>query len=489
MATAGGIEFAVRLGATLVLARILAPEDFGLVAMVMALTGLVDIVKDLGLGTATVQRKDITHREISSLFWINVSVAGFLALTVSAISPAVSWFYGDGRLMAITVPLATTLLWGGMAVQHEALLHRQLKQGPLAFIRLIATIFSSSLGIALAFGGVGYWALVVREVVKSLINLLGVWWSCRWTPSFMCHPKEVRGFLSFGQDLTITNLVSSIIGKIDGILVGRFFGPVSLGVYRQAQNLIFTPVEQFNGPVLSVAQPGLSSLQAEPARYRRYYQRVVGFVALVTMPLGVFAAVYPDEITLLVLGETWLQAAPFLGVFAVAAAVRPTIATTAIVLVTLGRSRILLGLGLAHSLVFAILMIASLPWGALGIAVAHVAASVLTAPLKLYYSFKASPVTFGSFCSAIRMSLASSVFMGVSLIAFRLMFPIAQSLSSLIAGCVVGALAYLLPWLLLPSGRAELRLILHDVRNAVLRKSIPIPPTGADRGQESPAVT
>jgi len=472
MATAGGIEFAVRLVATLILARILAPEDFGLVAMVMALTGLVDIAKDLGLGTATVQRKDISHREISSLFWINVSVGGVLALAFLAVSPAVSWFYGDGRLMAVTAALATTLLWGGMAIQHEALLSRQLKQGPLAFIRLFATVLSSCFGIALALRGLGYWALVLREVARSLIYLLGVWWFCRWMPALLFRPKEVRGFLNFGKDLTVTNFVISIVGKIDGVLVGKFFGPGALGAYRQAQNLIFTPVEQLNGPVLSVAQPGLSSLQSDPDRYRRYYQRVVGFVALVTMPLGVFAVAYSEDITLLVLGEKWLSAAPFLGIFAVAAAIRPTIATTGIVLITLGRSKVLLGLALGHSLVLTLLMGAGLPWGALGIAVAHVATSVIFIPLNLHYSFKGSPVTVGSFWSAIRMSLASSVFMGVSLIVFRLTFPIAHSLPSLLAGCAIGATTYLLPWLLLPSGRAELRLILQDVHNAVLRRPI-----------------
>lgn len=489
MATAGGIEFAVRLAATLILARILAPEDFGLVAMVMAITSLVESVKDLGLGTATVQRKDITHREISSLFWINVTVGGILALVFLAISPAISWFYGDGRLIAITLPLATTLLWGGMAVQHEALLNRQMKQGPLAFIRLFSTVLSSCLGIALAYGGLGYWALIVREVARSFIYLLGVWWFCGWTPAFTCRPKEVRGFLSFGQDLTVTNLVISIISKIDGVLVGKFFGPIALGAYRQAQNLIMTPIEQFNAPIFSVAQPGLSQLQADPDRYRVYYQRVVGFVALVTMPLGVFVAAYPEEITLLVLGEKWLQAAPFLGVFAIASSVRPTIATSAIVLVTLGRSRVLLGLGLVHTLVLAILMIAGLPWGALGIAVALVATSVVTAPLKLYYSFKASPVTLGSFWSAIRMSMASSVFMGVSLIAFRFMVPIEYPLPRLLAGCALGATTLLLPWLLLPFGRAELRLILQDVKSSLLRRSVQAGPSTGTKTRESHATT
>lgn len=463
----------LRLGSTLILARILSPEDFGLIAMVTALTGLVEVFKDVGLGIATVQRKDITHREISSLFWINVGVGCLFALTFVALSPAISWFYEDDRLVAITLPLATTLLWGGMVVQHEALLSRQLKQGHLAFIRMTATLLSSIGGILLAFYGFGYWALVIREVARSLIYLLGVWWICGWMPSMVLRPREVSGFLNFGRDLTFTHVVMAIIGKIDGVLVGKFFGPVSLGAYRQAQNLIMAPLEQFNTPIFSVAQPALSRLQSEPDRYRRYYQRVVGFVAMVTMPLGVFVAAYPTEITLVILGEKWIQAAPFLGVFAVAVAVRPTIATTAIVLVTLGRAKVLLALALAHSLLLTLLMLTGISFGALGIALAHVATSVLFILPNLHYSFKDSPINVGAFFVAIRMPLISSVCMGVVLGMLRLMAPIASPVLSLLTGAAIAGIIYLLPWILTGSGRAELRLIVEDIRYSLVRKADP----------------
>jgi PST family polysaccharide transporter len=470
MATAGGIEFFVRLAATLLLARILAPEDFGLVAMVMALTGMVDIAKDLGLGTATVQRKDITQREISSLFWINVTVGGLLALAFIALSPAIAWFYEDSRLTMITLPLATTLLWGGMVVQHEALLSRQMKQGHLALIRLAATLVSSAGGIALALVGFGYWALIVREVARSVVYLFGVLWACRWKPDLLLRPHEIRGFLSFARDLTLNNAIFSLlIAKIDGILVGKFFGPVALGVYRQAHNLIMAPVEQFNGPISSVAQPGLSLLQSDPDRYRCYYQRVVGFVAMVTMPLGIFVAIYSEEITMLVLGEKWLAVVPLLSAFAVAAALRPTIATTGIVLVTTGRTRVLLGLTLIHSLILGVFLIAGLPWGALGIATAHVATTVALIAPNLYYSLHGSPITLGSFISAIRMSLVSAVFMGASLIVLKHMFPMASYSQSILVGIGIGAASYVLPWLLLPSGQIELRSVVGDVRDSLFR--------------------
>lgn len=470
MGTAGAIEFVVRLGSTLILVRILTPEDFGLVAMVLVFTGLADIFKDLGLGMATIQRKSITHHEISSLFWINVTCGGLATLALCAMSPAVSWFYGDGRLIAVTCALASTIFFGGITVQHEALLVRKMEQGTLAYIRLLATVFSSCLGIVLAVDGLSYWALVVREVSRSFIYLLWVWWSCRWLPALLLHIKDVKGFLNFGRDVTLTTIVFEVIKRIDGLLVGKFFGPDALGIYRQAENLVSTPIEQFHAPLFSVSQSGLSSLQSDPDRYRRYYQRVVGFIAMVTMPLGVFVATHSEDITLLALGEKWLPAAPFLIAFAVAAAVKPTIASTAIVLLTLGRSRVLLGLGLLHSLVFILFLIVGVFWGALGIAVAHVGATVITIAPRLYYGFKGSPISVGAFFSATRFPIGSSAFMAVSLIMFRLNVIIEDTFNSLLTGCVIGLTTYLLPWILLPSGRAELRMILHDVRSSLLSR-------------------
>lgn len=468
LTASGGIEFVVRLGSTLVLARILSPEDFGLVVMVMALIDLADKVNDLGLGTATIQRKTVSHREVSSLFCINVLVGGFLTFTFVLLSHEISTFYGDGRLTMITPPLATTLLFRGMAVQHEALLNRQFKQGNLALTRLMATITSSGVGIILALIGFGYWALVVREVARNIFYLIGICLSCPWMPSVLFRLEEVRDFLKFGRDLTVTNVFITIIGKIDGIIVGRYFGSAVLGSFRQAQNLTTIPVDQFSAPIFCVAQPGLSSLQSDPRRYRRYYLRVTGLVALFTMPIGVFFATYSREITLLVLGDKWLPAVPFVGIFAVAVAVRPSIATTAIVLVTLGRSRVLLGLSLVHCLVLAILMIVGLPLGALGIATAHVATSLVLILPNLHYSFKGSPVNVGAFLAAIRMPFVATCIMGVSLVILRKALPIAHPSYSLVAGLGIAATMYLSTWIFIPSGRAELRMTIVDVKAALL---------------------
>jgi PST family polysaccharide transporter len=470
MATVGGIEFAIRLSATLILVRILAPEDFGLVAMVLAFTGLADIFKDLGLGTATIQRKSISHHQISSLFWINVICGVLVMLAFCAMSPGFSWFYGETRLLAITCVLASTILLGGMTVQHEALLLRQMAQGSLANIRLAATFLSSCLAIALAVDGLSYWALIVREVARSFIYLLGVWWSCRWLPALLMHINDVRGFLNFGRDMTLTNVVFAVVARIDGVLVGKFFGADALGIYRQAENLVSTPIERFNEPLFSISQSGLSSIQSDPDRYRRYYQRVVGFIALVTVPLGVFVAIYSYDVTRLALGEKWLAATPFVSAFGVAAALKPTIASTAIVALTLGRSKVLLGLGLLHSLVLIVFLMVGLYWGALGIALAHIGATVCMIPLRLYYGFRGSPISVRTLLFAIKIQLGASAFMAASLVIFRASFSIEDYFYDLLAGCAIGAATYSLPFVLLPCGRVELRRMLQDVRGSLLSK-------------------
>jgi PST family polysaccharide transporter len=193
-----------------------------------------------------------------------------------------------------------------------------------------------------------------------------------------------------------------------------------------------------------------------------------------------FVALLPEDVTVLVLGEKWLVAAPLLGVFALAAAMRPTIATSAIVLVTRGKAKMLLALTFAHSIVLALLMFASIHWGAVGIAAAKVATTVCLVGPNLYYSFKGSPVTVGAFLSAIRTSLVATVLMSVSLLVFRLSGPSSGPLLTVLVGGGVAGATYLLPWVAMSSGRRELLLIARDLQGALLRRNASDHPMVAD---------
>jgi O-antigen/teichoic acid export membrane protein len=288
----GGLSFVLRLGSTLILARLLIPEYFGLVAMVTAITRIAERFATLGLSTATVQAPKITDGQCSNLFWINVAGGSALAGLLVLASPKIAGFYDEPRLQLIAMALSLNFVMTGLTVQHEALLVRQMKLVQVASNQLVATLLSSVLAVTLAATGFGYWALVFREIGLFFFTAVGVWILARWLPRLPNPEVEMRRLLSFGRDMTLTQLLVAVSNQLDSLLIGRFGGATALGLYRQAYNVVMQPVERLRVPIYNVSQPGLSILQGQPARYRRYYRRVVFAVSFATVPLGLFVVVY-----------------------------------------------------------------------------------------------------------------------------------------------------------------------------------------------------
>jgi PST family polysaccharide transporter len=466
--TAGssGVDFVLRFAATLILARLLVPEHFGVVAMVTAITGIAEQFSALGLSTATVQASKLTHAQCSNLFWINAGAGIGFAVLIALCAPLIADFYGDPRLVVITLALSLGFVFGGLTIQHEALLNRQMKQPSIAANRLVAGVSSTGLAVVLAFHDFGYWALVWREVARSAMIAAGTWLLCPWTPGLPRGGARIGRLLRFGRDMTATQFLVGVISRVDGLLVGKFAGPVELGLYRQAHNLMMAPIEQLNGPIFSVAQPGLSMLQSSPERYRRYYERIVFVVSLTTVPLGVFTALYAAEIIRLVLGEKWLDATVFLQIFGIAAALRPTIGTSALVLITCGYSGRMVIASVVHSLALVVCMSLGVGWGAIGIAVAQVLATLLLAPWKLAYSFSRTPVTVRLFLAAVARPLVASAVMAGCLYALRVAAPVQGTFAALALGFAVAVVVYLAAVALIPGGWTQLRSLCQDVSRA-----------------------
>ena len=423
MAIGGAGDFFVRLASIIILARLVIPEHFGLIGMATAVTGIAGQVSHLGLLTATVQRREIEHQQVTNLFWINAAFGALLSLVIFALAPLVAAFYRDPRLIPITMVLSISFLWMGLTVQHEALLTRQMKQAQTSLIRLGATSLGAGLAVVLALLGYGYWALVWQEIARCCLVAIGVWVCCRWVPGLPSRSAKVGSLLRFGGHLTLTQFLNSLISSLDRLLIGRFFGAEPLGLYRQAQQLIMTPIEQLNTPLQGVSQPALSMLQDDHDRYRRYYRKFVHVVGLATMPLAAFAAVYAVEITLVVLGKKWIDAAPLLMIFSLAAFIRPVLGTSGVVLITCGHSKRLLLFALVRNATLVLLTFAAIRWGAEGIAVGQLATTIVLTLPCLYYSFAQSPVTVGTFFGAIRTPLIASAVMVAALTIFRSFMP------------------------------------------------------------------
>lgn len=407
---AQAVKFLLQMGVTVVLARLLTPEDFGLIAMVTAITGFVGMFKSMGLSMATVQKPDITHEQISTLFWINVMLSLGIMLLIAAIAPAIAWFYGDSRLTWITLALASVFIFSGLTIQHQALLTRQMRFGRLAAIEVISNVAGVVTGIVLAWYGAGYWALVLMHAAGAITTAIGVWSACRWCPGLPVRNSGVRGMLAFGGNLTGFNIINYFGRNLDNILIGRYWGALSLGLYSKAYNLLMLPIRQIIAPISAVAIPTLSRLQDEPERYRRYYCRAISLIAFITMPLVITLAALSDEIIRIVLGEQWADTAVIFKVLAFAAMVQPVVSTTGWVYVSLGQTNRMLRWGLIGVPLIILSFVIGLPWGALGVAVSYTVCTVIFIPVPcLLFAFRLSPVNIVDFAKVVWLPLTISL--------------------------------------------------------------------------------
>jgi PST family polysaccharide transporter len=392
---AQGIKFALNLVSIMVLARLLTPRDFGLYAMVTTIMGYVMTFKDAGLSTATVQREGITHSQVSNLFWINVALSGALSLLLAAGSPLVAWFYREPRLVPITLILSSTFFLSGLTIQHTALLNRQMRFTALAFIQVASMLTGVVIGIGMAWLGYRYWALVFSNVVTIAVAVPLTWCAIPWRPQLPSRGTGTGSLVRFGTSMAGGGYIYALAKGTDSMLVGRFYGADSIGLYSRAAALLNRPLEQFLYPISSVFIPALSRVQTQPERYRRTFLQVYESMALVSFLFTGLLFALSRPLTLVVLGPRWEKAAIIFAAFAVAAQSAPVARAASWLFVSQGRGGRdwvlvnLLGAGLTVAS-----FVAGLPFGPAGLAIAYSTVSLFIGmPILYYFAGREGPVT------------------------------------------------------------------------------------------------
>jgi len=403
----------IQLGSTAVLARLLTPQDYGLFAMIMVVTGFMWIFQDLGLSMATIHRERITHEQINALFWINLGLSLFVMIIVIALAPVLMWFYGEPELLWLVVALSVGFVFSGLAMQLMALLKRQMRFGTLAGLNITALGLSVAAGIGTAWMGAGVWALVYMELTKGLFIMLIVWVLCPWRPSLPIRFQGVGSMLAFGGNLTGFNVVNYFARGLDKVLIGRYWGPGQLGLYSRAYQLMMLPIIQVSAPMATVAIPTLSRLQSDPERFRRYYLKAISFIAFITMPGVIFMVVMSEEIIRLVLGEQWIGASRIFAVLGISALIQPIYNTQGWLHVSIGRTDRAFRWGLVGSAAIIASFFVGVPFGALAVASCYTAVMYLIVGPCLWYAGKPIGLKLGLIFSAIWRFLLSSICAGM----------------------------------------------------------------------------
>ena len=468
-----GATFLIRMVSTIVLARLLTPADYGLVGMVAAVTGFVALFKDMGLSTATVQREKINHAQVSGLFWLNVAVSGVLTLIVTALASSIATFYDEPRLKLISIVFAVFFLFGGLTVQHQALLRRQMRFGSLVAIQIASVVAGAIIAILAAVLGAGYWSLVVMNGAEGLVGAIGVWLVSDWHPGVPRRNSGIRSMVGFGMNLTGFSVVNYFARNADNILIGKVWGASALGLYSKAYGFLMLPISQINAPLGAVAVPALSRLQGDPVSFRRWYCRAANLVAFATTPLTLALAVVAEEIILVVLGSRWVDAAPIFRVLAFAAFGQPIANMNGWLYTSLGQTHRMLRWGLMSAPVIVISFAIGVHWGAIGVAVGYAIAVHTIRYFGFWYAFKNSPVSVGDLARAVWRPTLLSVAMCVIMVFVR--YLLARSgLAALpvLAGCVgAGLVSFFTATWLWPAARSEFKTIVALSRDLAIARS------------------
>jgi len=377
---------AVQIISAVILARLLAPEDFGLVAMVTVLTSFAPLLIDFGLGDATVQRRKITQGQVNSLFWLSCGIGLAVAVVIAAGSPLIAWMYGEPRLAPIALCISVTFLLAGMSNQHLALLRRSMRFGRIANIQVLSTLAGIVVAVVAAVYGLDYWALVLRMIVSAVCVAIGAWSICRWRPGFPFFDIEAKPMVRFGLHVVGFSVIATVAKSVDRIALGLFYRPEKVGYYQNAtalyENSIFSALIQAH----TVASAALSKLQSDPAALRQKYEAALCMLAFFVMPAAAILSVAAEDLTVILLGEKWRMAGSLLSILALRGIFQVVEGSQGWLHLSVGRADRWRNWGIVSAAVQTVAVLGGLPFGVKGVAVAMVVASLLIALPSIIYA-------------------------------------------------------------------------------------------------------
>jgi O-antigen/teichoic acid export membrane protein len=433
----------------MVLARLLDPEDFGIVGMVTAIAGFFELFKSFGLSTATIQRVNISEAQISTLFWINMLVGIILALVLSAIAPLLSIFYHEPRLTEVAVVLALGFIFNAAGVQHSAMLQRQMRFIALSAIEFISLLGSAGVGIAMAVSGYRYWALVGMSLTYPAFYTASIWISTAWLPGMPRLSAEIRSMLRFGGTITLTSLVVYTAYNLEKVLLGRYWGADAIGLYGRAYQLISMPVDSLNSATAGVAFAALSRVQEDHARLKRYFLKGYSLVLSITIPMAILCTLFAREIIAVFLGPKWDDAVIIFQLLS------PTILALSMInpflwlLLSLGLAERSLKIAFVISPIVISCYLIGLPYGPQGVALGYSIGITIWIVPHIIWCIHGTSISFRDIVSIVSQPLLSSIVASIVPLTFHCYFKqLMAPLPILILGSIIFMAVYLLMLLL-----------------------------------------
>jgi len=425
-------NFVAQTLGTILLARLLSPEDFGVVAMVGIISLLIQNFGFNGFTEAIIQSKDLTHDQMSKLFWVNLFIMTALTLGFMALSPLLVWFYKEPQLYKITMALSSSILFGGLATCHFAILSRAMRFHLTSLIQSLAGVLGTIIAIITATQGIGYWALILRRTSGPLLTAGLAWFLCQWRPGLPKKNADIRPMLRFGLNTYGNFLMDYMRKNSDKIIIGRVFGKIPLGHYDRATQLSALLPSQLTASLSGVGIATLSRLRDDPKRFLDYYAKSLSILAFIGLPGSLLITLVGKDLIHVLLGPGWDIAGNVFTALGPAIGLVVIYDTNIWLHLSLGKPDRLLRWSIFMFIISLLAFMGGTVLGPIGIAIAYSVLFYLFLFPALYYAGKPMNIKLSYYLEVLWKYWVAAFFAGALFwIVFHITRPISSSYSQL----------------------------------------------------------
>jgi len=431
-----GIQFIVQI----ILARLLLPKDYGLIALVLIFITIANVFVQSGFNTALIQKKSVDEVDFSSVFYLSLFVAGIIYILLFLSAPFISKFYSEPKLIPILRILSITLFFGAINSIQNALIARQMQFKKLFFSSLGAIFISGILGIIAAYQGFGVWALVIQQLVNKFMITVILWFTVKWRPKLIFSIKRVKILFSYGWKLLISALIDTLYMNLRSMFIGKIYSQDMLGYYNRGKQFPQLIVTNINSSIQLVMLPALASEQDDIKRVKEMVRRSIVTSSFILFPMMVGLAVVAEPLVKILLTDKWLPCVPFLQIFCMSYALWPIHTANLQAINALGRSDIFLKLEIIKKIIGLFILGISIPYGVYAIAIGGIISGIISTFINAYPNKKLLNYSYIEQLRDIMPSLLLSLMMGA--IIYNLKFIGLIAWKTLILQIITGVILY-----------------------------------------------
>lgn len=410
-----GVQFIIQI----MLARILLPEEYGLIALSSIFIIIANVFVQTGFGTALIQKKEVEEIDYSSVFYINISVAVLLYMIIYLVAPSVSKFYNMPEMINVLRVLSLTLLIGSVNSIQLAVIARHMAFKKLFFSSIGAIVISGIVGVSMALNGFGVWALVGHQLTNHLMVTVILWFFVDWRPKRLFSLERVKVLLSFGWKLLVSTLLDRLYDNLKSLFIGKIFTTAMLGFFNRGKQFPNLIISNINGSIQSVLFPALAAEQEDRGRVKAIVRRSIVTSSFIIFPMMMGLIVTAKPMVLILLTDKWLPAVPFIQIFSVSYALWPIHTANLQAINALGRSDIFLKLEVIKKVIGVMILLISLRWSIYIIALGGVLSNIIYTFINAYPNKKLLDYSYKEQMTDILPSFIIAFIMGLLVYSVR----------------------------------------------------------------------